>query len=222
MTNAIKTSSLPKPSRNAKGMIFATADLLIIIPFVVAGCLVLIDASLTGFYKQRLSTVLAQAAQHAANLPPGQDPVAPTESLVQQLVTASNLKISNLKVTVKPVEVETCKAVQVTASGVFPLLEGSALPVSIPLQDTSVALIPPNRVCALIAITPGSYAQQYPSRGPSVYIPVVQPTNNLPIWSFPYATAISSVSVERGASPTLPPPQPSSNKNYFEGRESLY
>src|SRR5580693_2055887 len=128
MSDGSPSETYRRQSRRQNGMMFATADLLMIIPFLVGGCFVLIDASLSSCYKQSLCSVVSQAAQYAANLPPGQDPAEPTDHLVRELVKSSALQVSDLKVVVKQIQIDNCAAVQVTARGMFPLLAGTAVP----------------------------------------------------------------------------------------------
>jgi hypothetical protein len=211
-----------KVARNDRGMIMATADLLITIPLVVMLSFFVVDSALGSYYKQRLGCLLDQAAEFGANYPVGKDPLQPTEEMVASLLRRSSMQALKLKVKAKEIEVEGNSAIEVSATGEFPLLQGSLLPVSIPLKETSVALVPVNKVCAFIALSPSSYASQYPGRGLSLYIPVVKPKQELPVWSFPYDTAIGSVSIAKGEQPTLPPVSEQSRRSILVGRESVY
>jgi len=162
-----------------------------------------------------------QAARYAANIPGNTDPVEPTKKLVKNLLRQNALKGKDIKVKVEQVRVEDAEAISVTTTLSVPLLEGTMLPVSITISDTSVSLVPANKVMALVAISPSSYAQSYPQRNLSLFLPIVKPRADLPVWSFPYDTAIGSLSLQ-GGSPPIVPIQPPASAEGLQQRESLY
>ncbi|MBC7996558.1 MAG: hypothetical protein IAF58_01350 [Leptolyngbya sp.] len=215
-------SKFKKFARQSSGMMMASTDFLITIPVVVLMAFFVMDAALGSYYKQRLGATLDQAAEFGANCPEGKDVRLLTEQMARDLLRRSAVKALKLKLAVKEIEVEGNNAIEVTATGEFPLLEGTILPVSIPIKETAVALIPVNKVCGFLAVTPSSYANQFPGRGLSIYLPVVKPKQDLPVWSFPFDTAIGSVSLVKGMRPDMPLSYNPKSKDALLGRESVY
>lgn len=209
-----------KHRRSSKGVLMATADILIMIPFIIGGAFFVTDSGLTSCYKQKLTFILNQAADYAVNLPPGTDVTKPTEQLVRDLTKKSGLQNSNLKIKVTTTTVGDNDAISVTATAAFPLLQGSFLPVQISLQDAAVAIIPANRICAAIAINPYPYSYENPEANQSVYVPIIQPKHNMPVWQFPFDTAINNLHVVQGEGPSGP--RNARNNDYFAARPSLY
>lgn len=207
--------------RKNSGVIMAACDLLLVIPAVVLGIFFLIDAGLAAHYKSKLGIVLLETAEYAANLPPDVALEKAVNDELRDLLRANSVRAKNIKVTTKRTSVADVEAIMVSATTMVPLLEGGILPIEIPLSDTATALIPPNKVYALIAVSPSSYSQNYPGRGLSVYIPIVRPRAGLPIWSFPYDTAIGSLNVVKGSVPTIGP-QNLRHALEFGGREPIY
>ncbi len=206
--------------RGQAGAILGVVDLMIMVPMVVIASFLLMDTGLAAIYKQKLSFVLIQAANYAVNLPPSENPESHVKAVVTELCTKSGLKCQRLKLAVKETTIGDDQAISISASADFPLLEGSVLPVSVNLQDTAVALIPANRICAAIAISPYPYSQQSPQSEISVYLPIIAPRHNMPVWKFPYDIAINNLRHVDGQAPPVAPPVP---KNlYFNSRPSLY
>lgn len=197
----------------------ATLDLVLIIPMVVASSMFLVDCALGSYYKERLSFVAMQAANFAANLPFDQEPVKPTEKVVKDLLQKMNAGCANLKVTVKPITVGEQDALSVELSANMPLLRGGVLPGTIGLQENAVCIIPANKVCAAVAINPYPYSyDQQQSQVPCIYVPVIQPRHNMPVWQFPYDTAINNLHIVQGSDPGI------ANRvnHYYQGHPSLY
>ena len=206
--------------RRTRGMTMLAAELSIFVPLIVVGGFLLLDAGLMSLQKQKLSFVLIQTANYLVNLPPEDDPIKPAEGLIKDLCKKSGLSYSNLNIKVEKTSIGDNEALSVTAKANFPLLQGSALPVEIAMQDTEVAIIPANRVCGAIAISPYPYSYEAPNAGISVYLPIIQPRHPMPIWQFPYETAINNLHHVQGAPPPSTPPTP---KNpYFNDKPSIY
>ena len=198
----------------------ATADLLIMLPVVIGSAVFVVDSGLTSTYKQKLGFVLEQAANCAVNLPPEADINKQTEVVVKDLLQKSALPSSNLKLKIENTTVGDNDAISISCTASFPLLQGSVLPIAITLSDKATAIIPANRVCAAIAINPYPYSYENQQANQSVYIPIIQPKHNMPVWQFPYDTAINNLHVVQGQAPTVPlNPR---NNEYFSGRPSLY
>lgn len=196
------------------------AELTVIIPLVVLGGFLLLDAGLVSLQKQKFSFIVMQAAQYVVNLPPEDAPERPTEQIVKDLCQKAKLKSSKLKVAVEKTTVGDNEAISIKATANFPLLSGTLLPVEIPMEDTEVAIVPANRICGSIAISPYPYSYESPQAGVSVYIPIIQPRHPMPVWQFPYETAINNLHHVRGSAPPMVPPTP---KNpYFNQMPSIY
>ncbi|MFN8554783.1 MAG: hypothetical protein U0103_25200 [Candidatus Obscuribacterales bacterium] len=206
--------------RNARGVLFATADLMMLIPVSILIVVCLVDAGLGCVYKQKMSFVMNQTANYIVNLPENNADQKQAESMLKQLCALSGLKGRNLRVCTKMVQVDDNDAVSLTAQIELPLLEGTALPVSLTMQDTVTAVLPANRVCAAIAISPYPYSTEESNTGPALYIPIIKPKYTMPIWQFPYDAAINNLHVKQGAAPALTPPPP--QNPWFNDFPSLY
>lgn len=206
--------------RKCAGIMMATADIVIMLPLIIGGSFFVIDSGLASCYKQKLTFVLNQAANYAVNLPPDQSPIKPTESVAKELLKKSMATVTNLKINVQATTIGDNDAVTVSATAFFPLLQGSFLPIGITLQDQATAIVPANRVCAAIAINPHPYSYENPQANQSVYVPIIQPKHNMPVWQFPIDTAINNLHVVQGASPSGS--LSNHNNQYFIDRPSLY
>jgi hypothetical protein len=180
----------------------------------------IIDSGLASGYKQKLTSVLIQAADYAVNLPPDQSPIKPTEGVVKELMSKGMATVTDLKIKVETTTIGDNDAITVSATAFFPLLQGSFLPIGMTLQDRATAIVPANRVCAAIAINPYPYAYENPRGNQSVYVPIIEPKHNLPVWQFPDDTAINNLHVVQGASPSGS--LSNQNNQYFIDRPSLY
>lgn len=220
MSGSMPTMSIFRNPRRRSGMTMMVAELTILIPIIVVGGFLLLDAGLMSLQKQKFSFVLIQVANYLVNLPPEEDQIKPAEGLIRDLAKKAGLGFTNLKVKVEKTTIGDNEALSVIASAKFPLLQGSSLPVEITMQDIEVAIVPANRVCGAIAISPYPYSYEAPSSGVSVYLPIIQPRHPMPIWQFPYETAINNLHHVRGAAPPQTPPLP---KNpYFIDLPSIY
>jgi len=206
--------------RNGKGVMIAVADVLIMLPLIIGSSFFVIDSGLASCYKQKLTAVLNQAANYAVNLPAEQSFVKPTESVVKELLKKNNLNATNLSVKVEATTIGDNDAITVSVSAFLPLLQGSFLPIGITLQDQAAAIVPANRVCAAIAINPYPYSYENPQANQSVYVPIIQPKHNMPVWQFPNDTAINNLHIVQGASPGGS--IGNRNNQYFADRPSLY
>lgn len=217
--STIVQSQFTKP-RGKGGMTMMVAELTIMIPIIVVGGFLLLDAGLMSLQKQKFSFVLIQVSNYLVNLTPEEDQIKPAEGLIRDIAKKAGLNFSNLKVKVEKTTIGDNEALSVTASARFPLIQGSSLPVAIDMQDTEVAIVPANRVCGAIAISPYPYSYEAPNSGISVYLPIIQPRHPMPIWQFPYETAINNLHHVRGPVPPQTVPVP---KNpYFIDLPSIY
>jgi len=213
---------MKKFKRSKNGQVVATADLLLTVPLAILGSFFLIDAGLISYYKNKVSQVVTESAEYAVNLPAQEDPVTATEKMVEKLSTKNGLKAFSIKTTVKKVCIDDVDAISVSVNMNLPMVHCQWLPASSVISDTAVSLIPANKVCAVVSISPSDYARQYAGRGLSIYVPIVQPRRNLPVWSFPFDTAIGSVSVVKGVPPAVDQSHANKEDDYFAGRESVY
>ncbi len=198
----------------------ATADILIMIPVILGSFYLIVDSALASCHKLKLTSVLNQAANYAVNLPPDQSPIKPTEGVVKELISKNMPTVTNAKIKVEATTVGDNDAITVSATAFCPLLQGSFLPIGITLQDQATAIVPANRVCAAIAINPYPYSYENPQANQSVYIPIIEPKHNIPVWQFPTDTAINNLHIVQGASPSG---SLSNHTNqYFIDRPSLY
>jgi Flp pilus assembly protein TadG len=206
--------------RSKKGVVMGVADLVIMIPLFVAGVFFLGDLAQMGACKERLSSVLTQAANYAVTLPSDVDPAKSTEPVVKQLCAQNNLTINNIQVQVKKITIADSDAISVKATGYVPLLQGGMLPAAVSIQDAAVALYPANRVYGVVAISPYPYSTDNPAAGQSVYIPIIRPRSGVPVWQFPYDSALNNLHVVEGPAPS--PLTAESTSTYFRERPSLY
>ena len=206
--------------RKGTGIMMATADILIMIPLVIGSFYFIVDSGLASCYKLKLTAVLNQAANYAVNLPPEPNSLKSTESVVKELLNKNLGTVTNVKIKVEATTIGDNDAISVSVTALCPLLQGSCLPIGITLQDQATAIVPANRVCAAIAINPYPYSYENPQANQSVYIPIIQPRHNMPVWQFPSDTAINNLHVVQGASPSGPLSY--HTNQFFLDRPSLY
>jgi hypothetical protein len=204
--------------RTASGVIMATTDLMILLPIVVAGVACLCDFGELAWYKERLGFVLNQTANYAVNLPLDADQNRETERMLTALCTENCLQAAKLKIQVTKCTINDCEALTVNADVDVPLVKGSVLPAAVHLRDSATALVPANRICGAIAISPYPFSTENPDKNYSVYVPIVQPTRPLPVWQFPYDAALNNMHIVQGECP----PVPAKVDPYFSSRPSIY
>jgi len=168
--------------RKGTGIMMATADILIMIPLVIGSFYFIVDSGLASCYKLKLASVLNQAADYAVNLPPDPNALKSTEGLVRELLNKNVGTVTNVKIKVEATTVGDNDAVTISVSALCPLLQGSCLPLGVTLQDQATAIVPANRICAAIAINPYPYSYENPQANQSVYIPIIEPKHNMPVW----------------------------------------
>jgi hypothetical protein len=157
-----------------------------------------------------------------ADLDSDKDPDKEAAKYVEGLLKASGQPVKSLKVKVKKFEINDASAVSVTVEGNYPLVQSNLLPGDITLTETAAALVPARKICGYVAISPDAYADPINKRRPSIYCPIVRPNRKLPIWTFPYDTAIGSLNVERGPTPKIENISVQKQDGYFNGMESIY
>jgi len=204
--------------RNLHGAAMAIAELGILIPIILILTAFLADLFQAGWYKNRLAFVLTQSASYGASLPEDADLTKLATDMAKQLCAKNSLESTNVKLNVKQISVGDADAVSISGSIRVPLVPGNILPASINLSDTATALIPANRVSGAIALTPYPYSAEIPASNLSLYIPIVQPRHQLPIWQFPYDSALNNLHLVQGNSPN---PKPVID-SYYNSRPSLY
>lgn len=208
--------------RNQKAFLLATSELMVIVPVAVALFFLILNASVIACSKMKLGAVAQEAAKFTAELDNDRDLEAEAGKFVSSILPASGQSVKELKVKVKRLEISECQAVSVTISGSYPLIESNLMPCRIPIIETAVSLLPSRKICGYVAISPDAYADPAGNRRPSLYCPIVRPNRRLPVWTFPYDTAIGSLHLERGTPPKLDASPKPGDSGYFNGLESLY
>ena len=211
-----------KKSRSQRAALLATSEMMIIIPVAVLLLFVIIDSAVLACCKMKLGAVVQESVKFVADLDTDQDLDKEASKYVTGLLQASGQPVKSLKVKVKRFEINDALAISVTVEGNYPLAQSNLLPAEITLTETAAALVPARKICGYVAISPDSYADPLNKRRPAVYCPIVRPNRKLPIWTFPYDTAIGSLNLQRGTAPkieNIPVQKPDS---YFSGLESIY
>lgn len=211
-----------KNRRNQKAFLLATTELMVIVPVAVMLFFLILNASVIACSKMKLGAVAQEAAKYTSELDSDRDLEKEAAKFVLGVLSAAGQPVKSLVVRVKRIEICDSQAVTVTVEGKYPLIESNLLPCQIPLKETAVALLPSRKICGYVAISPDAYADPAGNRRPSVYCPIVRPNRRLPIWTFPYDTAIGSLHLERGTAPKLESSPKPGDAGYFSGLESLY
>jgi hypothetical protein len=178
------------------------AELAILIPTVLAATLFLSDTGLAIYYRSKLDCVLQQVGQIIVQVPdPGRrSDVA--NSIFGKILKATGLSATDLKIAVKDIEIDGYQALKISGSASFKLIKGmDFLPTSLTLSDSTISVIPANRTEALIALSPYPYSLDPTQVQKSVYLPIVAPRPDLPIWQFPYDEALNRVHLLQGGVP---------------------
>jgi len=195
---------------------------MIIIPVAVLFVFVIVDSAVLACCKLRLGAVVQDSAKFMADLDSDKDADKEAAKYVEGLLKASGQPVKSLKVKVRKFEINDVSAVSVTVEGNYPLVQSNLLPGEITLTETAAALVPAKKICGYVAVSPDAYADPINKRRPAIYFPIVRPNRKLPIWTFPYDTAIGSLNVARGPSPKIENIPVQKQDGYFNGVESIY
>lgn len=128
--------------RSARGSLVAefAAELTLGTAIAIGFAFFLLDASQTVFYQQKLAFVSVQSAIFAANYT-GSDVQGASQQFAAQALASMGLQAAGLKVQTTDTSLNGRPAVACKIAAGFPLLQGSYLPASIHLADTSVAMV---------------------------------------------------------------------------------
>jgi hypothetical protein len=211
-----------KRIRSQRAALLATSELMIIIPVAVLLFFVIVDSAVLACCKLKLGAVVEESAKFIADLDSDQDIDKEAFKYVSGLLTASGQPVKSLKVKVKKFEINDASAVSITVEGSYPLVQSNLLPADITLSETAAALVPARKICGYVAISPDAYADPLHKRRPAIYCPIIRPNRKLPIWTFPYETAIGSLNIERGPAPKIENIPVLKQDSYFNGVESIY
>jgi hypothetical protein len=184
----------------------------------------IVDSAVLACCKLKLGAVTQDAAKFTAELNTDSDKEIDktARKYVEGLLKESRQPYTNLTVKVKRFQISDAEALSVTVEGSYPLVENNLLPGRISLCETAAALIPARKICGYVAISPDAWADPSSQRRPSIYLPIVRPNRHLPVWTFPYDTAIGSLNLQRGTQPDLQRLSQQKTDDYFKGMESIY
>ncbi len=210
-----------KRQRSQKGLVLATSELMIIIPVVVMVLFLIVDTAILACCKLKLGAVAQDSARFIASLESDRDTNSEALRYVEGLLKASCQPVNSLKVKVRKFEINDAQAVSITVEGSYPLVDSKILPARITLTEIAAALVPTKKICGYVAIKPDAYADPANNRYPAIYLPIVKPNRKLPIWTFPYDTAIGSLNLARGTAPRVDYVA-QKQEGYFNGLESIY
>jgi hypothetical protein len=212
----------PKRLRSQRAALLATSEMMIIIPVAVLLMFVIVDTAVLACCKLKLGAVVQDSAKFIADLDSDQDANKEAPKYIDGLLKASGQPVKSLKVKVARFEINDAAGISVTVEGTYPLVQSNLLPGEITLTETAAALVPARKICGYVAISPDAYADPINKRRPAIYCPIVHPNRKLPIWTFPYDTAIGSLNVERGPIPKIENIPVQKQNAYFNGLESIY
>ena len=129
-----------KAVRRADGKIEGFAAELVVGSFlVIAFVFFLLNCGIAALYKEKLGYITAEAAIYSAGYT-GTDVIPATEKYIAGLCTQMGLPAS-LTAKVTEITLNGKKSMRCQVSGTFLLLQGSSLPMTVDLTDTSVAMI---------------------------------------------------------------------------------
>lgn len=177
-----------KRMRSNRGAIFGVSLCLILTPILIWACLSMIQIGLAGSYKTRLTFIGQQAATYAVNADPGQPLDCTTKAIVEKLLLCHGLRATALSVRVRNVVSGDCDALRVEVTANLPLIpvHGMPFPWTIPVHANAMATMALNRLCGGIAVSPNPSRGQQVDPTASLYLPIVRPDNQLPVWEFAY------------------------------------
>lgn len=131
--------------RSSTGQLETFAAEIVIGTLVVIGFVFfMLDAGVSGFYKQKVGFISSQAAQFAANYS-GKKVQPATEQFVKELCAQMGLNVTSLVVQASVSKMNGTPVASCQVSGVFPLLtfEGNCLPASVNITDAAIAVSAP-------------------------------------------------------------------------------
>lgn len=188
--------------RSPKGVSMIVCELAILIPILVCATLFLADTGLAMYYRSKFNFVLEQVAQIAIQIPTLDRQKEVAQTTASKMFIALGLNATGLKVDVKETQINGYQALQISGKATFRLLRGmDFLPSIMNMADLTIAIIPANRTEALIAISPYPYALNPEQDQQCIYLPILAPRPDLPVWRFPYDEALNRIHLLDGGVP---------------------
>lgn len=199
---------------------YATAGLVIAIPFLVFIFLSILQCSLYSSALVKVRLISRQVSMFAANAIPNEEREVNTKRLAQLLVARSGIggRLNTMKISDDKIFDEDAISVKLSVS--IPIL--TVVPTIPPFMEVSECAstqLPVNRVCGCIALRP-SVGQS--ASGPSenaLYVPIIRPRKAMPVWSPPFDATLNSLRQTQGQNPL--PPVCGFNQFYNDGK-TLY
>jgi hypothetical protein len=189
--------------RKASGVVIGIVNVAVLTPIILAASLMLFDAGLTQYYRQKAGFVLEQAGLYATTLPESADG-SELRGMVSDLLKQSGITVWNLRVQTHQISSPRGQALEISLSGQFPLIEGTAVPSIQVLQASKTIPVAINQRFAQVTVNAFPFSNEHPDRGPSVYIPLLRPDAGKTVWSFQQQDeSIQAVHVVAGKAPTL-------------------
>jgi hypothetical protein len=176
--------------------------MLMIVPLFVIAIMIICDAIFLAIYKFKLCQIAALSAAYAVELPPGSNITEKTTTMAAHLGKASSVPLTKQSIKAILNRIEDTEIVEVEIRADVPLLKHCGFPLKVSLMERAAAPLPANQVRALLGISPYPYCHQVQQSGaPTIYLPIVRPTNSMPVWSFPFDSSLSYLKVVQGEEP---------------------
>lgn len=208
-----------RTKRSQSGVLLGTISMVLAFPLLVTTMLLSIDCGLANFYAKRLRLINKQVAAYMVNNFDQEYGAVQAKLLTEKLCQVSGLRMTNIEVKVEAATVEGAEGITMKVTARSPLLLCEMLPPAVTISSQVFEPLPLNRRFAQLNAFAYPFVNVSPSRGWSVYLPIVRPKSNMPVWSFGADDTIESLHLVQGEAPTV---RPSSSVDYFEHRESLY
>lgn len=131
-----------RSSSSGAVLVEGVVALVLIIIGTILGTLLLVNAGLSTYYKEKLGFVANQASQFAFQFPADSNPQAQTTAFVTELMEKIGLPAEKTVVTTdNTVRIAGVRGAKVTITADLKLIgKGDVLPLTIPLTETAIAI----------------------------------------------------------------------------------
>lgn len=204
--------------RNCRGSMFGLLSLVCVIPLVVLATIVSVDSNLAYCHNKKLQFILDQVTNSLADT---SAPIseADAQKLATYMLQANAVPASNVKVCLRADAGKNAGTLMICISGDVKLIQNAYIPGMVHFNVSRPLPMTVTTPAAHICFDAYPLATMYPSRSPSLYVPIVKPQPKLPIWTFAPDDTIQSLYLNYGEAPKI---GTGYADEYFAHMESLY